>query len=105
MCSSDLSGIGLASGQVMVGQIGSPRRMEFTVIGDTVNLAARLESMTRQVEAPLVFDAATAALLAGDAELSTASLGSREVKGIGPVELFGVMEHRQSQPPSPHGSG
>jgi len=55
-----------------------------------VNLAARLEAMTRQVEAPLVFDTATAALLAGDSELRPASLGSREVKGIGPVELFGV---------------
>jgi hypothetical protein len=43
-----------------------------------------------QVEAPLVFDTATAVLLAGDVELRPASLGSREVKGIGPVELFGV---------------
>jgi hypothetical protein len=42
------------------------------------------------VEAPLVFDTATAVLLAGDVELRPASLGSREVKGIGPVELFGV---------------
>jgi adenylate cyclase len=84
------SGVGLASGPVVAGQIGSPKRLEFTVIGDTVNLAARLEAMTRQVEAPLVFDTATAVLLAGDVELRPASLGSREVKGIGPVELFGV---------------
>jgi adenylate cyclase len=84
------NGVGLASGPVVAGQIGSPKRLEFTVIGDTVNLAARLEAMTRQVEAPLVFDTATAALLAGDSELRATSLGSREVKGIGPVELFGV---------------
>ena len=84
------NGVGLASGPVVAGQIGSPKRLEFTVIGDTVNLAARMEAMTRQVEAPLVFDTATAVLLAGDLELRPASLGSREVKGIGPVELFGV---------------
>jgi len=84
------NGVGLASGPVVAGQIGSPKRLEFTVIGDTVNLAARLEAMTRQVEAPLVFDTATAALLTGDPELRPASLGSRNVKGIGPVELFGV---------------
>ena len=84
------NGVGLASGPVVAGQIGSPKRLEFTVIGDTVNLAARMEAMTRQVEAPLVFDTATAVLLAGDVELRPASLGSREVKGIGPVELFGV---------------
>ena len=57
------NGIGLASGQVMVGQIGSPRRMEFTVIGDTVNLAARLESATRHGDAAVVCDAQTAHLI------------------------------------------
>ncbi|KEF40881.1 MAG: family 3 adenylate cyclase [Cyanobium sp. CACIAM 14] len=82
------NGVGLASGQVMVGQIGSPRRMEFTVIGDTVNLAARLESVTRQVEAAVVFDAATAALLADDAGLAVSSLGPQTVKSLGAVEVF-----------------
>jgi len=91
------NGVGLASGPVLAGQIGSPQRLEFTVIGDTVNLAARLEAMTRQVEAPLVFDTATAELLAGDPELAPASLGSREVKGIGPVELFGVVQGGESR--------
>ncbi|MCP9930794.1 adenylate/guanylate cyclase domain-containing protein [Cyanobium sp. AMD-g] len=84
------NGIGLASGQVMVGQIGSPRRMEFTVIGDTVNLSARLESATRNVDAAVVCDAQTASLITADPGLAARSLGPQAVKSLGEVEIFTV---------------
>ena len=47
-------GIGLHFGPAVMGDIGDERRLEYAVIGDTVNVAARLEALTREVEAPLV---------------------------------------------------
>jgi adenylate cyclase len=80
-------GIGLNSGIVMAGAIGGGVRLEFTVIGDAVNIAQRLQSEASGGE--IVASASTVeAAAVDDAEL----IGSRSVKGREePVEVFRIL--------------
>jgi class 3 adenylate cyclase len=79
--------IGVASGECVVGNIGSERRMEYTAIGDVVNTAARLEAIARPNQ--ILVPEATAKIVGDDFELI--DRGERELPGKrGTVRLFEV---------------
>ncbi|MEE8544489.1 MAG: adenylate/guanylate cyclase domain-containing protein [Alphaproteobacteria bacterium] len=76
--------IGLHSGPVTVGNIGAPGRMNYTIVGDTVNVGQRLEQLGKEVlgsgaEVVALVSAATAAAVAGEIELAPA--GSHRLPG------------------------
>jgi adenylate cyclase len=73
-------GVGLMSGEVMSGNVGSERRLEYTAIGDTTNTAARLEGMTKG-QPYMVFVADTTVKAAQDPPDDLVSVDRMEVRG------------------------
>jgi adenylate cyclase len=83
-------GVGVNSGKVVAGAIGGAGRLSFSVIGDAVNLAERVEASTRDTGDPVLITAATRALLSETIEV--ASRGVRRLRGYDrEVELFAPL--------------
>jgi adenylate cyclase len=85
-------GMVLHRGEVIYGNIGTPGRLDFTVIGPAVNEASRVESLCKELKTPLLFTGAFAAL-ANDAR--SISLGRHELRGVREaLEIFTHAELR-----------
>jgi class 3 adenylate cyclase len=90
-------GIGLAWGEAVFGDLGSRERRTFTVIGDAVNVAARLQDLTKDLGVPILLtDALRAQLPAADVA-ALRDFGMRAIKGHSAVRVWGWAEEAAAE--------
>ncbi|HEX3178508.1 MAG TPA: adenylate/guanylate cyclase domain-containing protein [Methylomirabilota bacterium] len=83
-------GIGVHTGTVLAGNIGASERLSYALVGDTVNLASRIQDLTKTAGVDILVSATTRAAL--DGEVSVSALAATRVKGrSAEVEVFAVV--------------
>jgi adenylate cyclase len=90
-------GIGLHVGDVVIGHVGSDDRHEYTVIGDAVNTASRIEGLTKKLGHALVISKDVYAEL--DEREKFTPLGEHPVKGRSSVEVYGYTAATRGDEP------